>query len=200
MKKKPSTASSRNARRPKSITAETLSLVYKDILAIKIEERTTIQKIADQFYEVMRKYGIKQGTWIENGLGRAVANPEWSFALDALHKIIFNKVPLFFLFHNVPADLLAYGKQPKPVHQLVRTIQYRKGKKVSEKVTRVPGKSPEGSILEMAIRRGQNGRLSCHGKLVPRSKSAPLAEIRKNGHILSAKAYIGAKKKKARRK
>jgi hypothetical protein len=51
----------------KSLIAKNLEAVYKDINAIEINENDSFKTSMDKFYKVMRKYGIKQGTWSGNG-------------------------------------------------------------------------------------------------------------------------------------
>jgi len=52
-----------------------LANICKDIFAIKVKELKTIKKCYNEFYKVMRKYGIKQGTRIDAGV--QMSNPEW---------------------------------------------------------------------------------------------------------------------------
>ena len=103
----------------RSIASKTLAAIFGEINAIKLDANTSFKSLQDQFFAIMRKYGIKQGNWSANGYGRAVATPEWSFATAAMHQRISSSLNMFFLLAHVPTDLQAYGKRPKPAHHKV---------------------------------------------------------------------------------
>lgn len=88
-----------------------LENIYKDILGIKIKVTDSFQSSLDKFYKVMRKWGIKQGTWSENG--RTACNAEWimCFSVFKQHKIL--ALDIWLCLNNPPKDLLAYGDEPK---------------------------------------------------------------------------------------
>lgn len=96
--------------KPKKI--KNLASVYKDIIAIKIGHKDSFKTSLNKFYGVMRKHGIKQGTWCDNG-SRLISNPEWNMCYDTFksHKVL--SLDLWLSMSEPPKDLLAYGKKPK---------------------------------------------------------------------------------------
>jgi len=95
----------------KNAKARSLGVVFKDLMAIKIEENDSFSTSLNKFYGVMRKHGIKQGTWTKGG-GRLVNNFEWSMCWESFrnHKIL--SLDLWLSMSTPPKDLLAYGKRP----------------------------------------------------------------------------------------
>lgn len=87
-----------------------LGQVYADILSIEIKESDSFESSMNKFYEVMRKWGICQGEWSENG--RTINTPEWNmcFAVFKNHKIM--TLDVFLVLNTPPDDLLAYGDRP----------------------------------------------------------------------------------------
>jgi len=87
-----------------------LNAIYNDILSIKIDSEDSFKTSTDKFYEIMRKYGICQGTWSENG--RLCNNAEWNMCFSAFrqHKIL--SFDMFIMLSEPPEDLLAYGERP----------------------------------------------------------------------------------------
>jgi hypothetical protein len=88
-----------------------LANIYKDIQNIEIKPTDSFKTSLNKFYAVMRKWGIKQGEWSENG--RTVVNAEWNMCWQVFksHKIL--ALDLWLLLSEPPKDLLAYGKKPK---------------------------------------------------------------------------------------
>ena len=93
----------------KSEVAINLEIVYKDINSIKIDSKDSFETTLNKFYEVMRKHGICQGVWSENG--RTVCNAEWIMCYAAFkqHKVLMFDV--FECLNAPPDDLLAYDKE-----------------------------------------------------------------------------------------
>lgn len=89
-----------------------LNAIYKDILGIKIEINDSFQTSLDKFYKVMRKWGIKQGTWNENG-GRSVCTPEWNMCFQVFKEHKISSLDIWLILNTPPKDLLAYGIKPK---------------------------------------------------------------------------------------
>lgn len=87
-----------------------LGKVYQDIMSINITGNDSFKSSLDKFYEVMRKHGICQGEWTENG-SRRVCNPEWTLCYSAYkqHKIL--AFDIFECLNTPPDDLLAYNKE-----------------------------------------------------------------------------------------
>lgn len=90
----------------KKETAEMLNLIYKDILSIKIKPEDSFKSSMDKFYDIMRKYGICQGTKTENGV--TINNAEWNmcFAVFKNHKILAFDV--WLVLSTPPSDLKYY--------------------------------------------------------------------------------------------
>ena len=79
--------------------------VGKDIIAIKAENDKTIGELWDEFFAVMRKYGIKQCT--KEGNGMLGDNYEWTMCVDLFISSISNTIHLENWF-NIPEDLKCY--------------------------------------------------------------------------------------------
>ena len=90
--------------------AENLNKIYNDLLSIKITENDSFKSSMDKFYEVMRKWGICQGTWSKNG--RLVANAEWNMCYQTFknHKIL--ALDTWLILNDPPEDLQAYSENP----------------------------------------------------------------------------------------
>jgi len=56
-------------------TVDILSEVFQDILSIDYGSDRTFKQQMDDFYEVVRKWGIKQGNWTKNG--SRICNTYW---------------------------------------------------------------------------------------------------------------------------
>jgi hypothetical protein len=96
----------------KTLAADSLAAIFKDINATKVSNADSLDTLMDKFYKLMRKHGIKQGTWTEGG-GRLVSNFEWTMCLIAFRSHVNAKWDWAFLMGNTPKDLLAYGAKPK---------------------------------------------------------------------------------------
>lgn len=92
--------------------AEKIGLIYNEVNSIEIKPTDTHESSLNKFYKIMRKHGIKHGTWSEDGIGIISANPEWVMLYD----VFKNKIDTYYIFANLlknpPKDLLAYGKKP----------------------------------------------------------------------------------------
>lgn len=89
-----------------------LAEIYKDLQDIKIEPTDSFQSSLDKFYSVMRKWGVKQGTWTKGG-GRLCDNPEWSMLWAVYRENKILSLDVWMALSEPPKDLLAYGKPPK---------------------------------------------------------------------------------------
>lgn len=89
-----------------------LSEIYNDITGIKLNPTDSLITLMNKFYDVMRKHGIKQGNWTENG-SRTICTAEWNFCFNLFknHKIL--AYDLWLILNEPPQDLLAYGPKPK---------------------------------------------------------------------------------------
>ncbi len=81
-----------------------LKAVAEELTSIEITDDKTIKNLYEEFYAVMRKHGIKQGTKNESG-GITMCNAEWSVC----HTHFEKKIQLHFILHhmlNCPKDLI----------------------------------------------------------------------------------------------
>jgi hypothetical protein len=77
--------------------------IAKDIINIEINLSKSIYDALNDFYDVMRKYNIKQGTQVGNGvLGN---NYEWTICITLFYDQFMQKMQLERLFCNIPEDL-----------------------------------------------------------------------------------------------
>lgn len=91
-----------------------MSAVAKDIIHFNPKRKDLTQKqLMQEFYKIMRKHGIKQGTWNKGGSGRICNNFEWTMCLTLLVDTHNGNNLLSRLFGSTPSDLKAYGKKPK---------------------------------------------------------------------------------------
>jgi hypothetical protein len=102
-----------------------LDEIYCDIIHIKVKPTDSFESLLKKFYAVMRKWGIKQGTWSDNG-SRCVNNAEWNMCYQVFkeHKIL--SYDLWMCLNTPPKDLLAYGKKPKQKPLLPKIKQINK--------------------------------------------------------------------------
>lgn len=85
--------------------------IYKDIMKIKIEPEDSFITSMNKFYEVMRKWGICQGTWLERG-GRSCCTPEWNMCYMVFKENKMMQFDMWMTLTDPPEDLMAYGKKP----------------------------------------------------------------------------------------
>ena len=64
--------------------AEKIGLIYNEVNSIEIKPTDTHESSLNKFYKIMRKHGIKHGTWSEDGIGVILAKPEWVMLYDVL--------------------------------------------------------------------------------------------------------------------
>ena len=88
-----------------------INKIAKDIISIKLDKSDTLEICMNKFFDVMRKYGIKEGTirFDKNGksTGRICDNPEWCICKSLFFRSFENFLELQILFGNcVPEDLL----------------------------------------------------------------------------------------------
>lgn len=91
---------------------EKIGVIYNEVNSIDIKPTDTHKSSLDKFYKIMRKHGIKQGTWSEDGVGRILSNPEWVMFYDIFKSIIDKHYIFATLLKSPPKDLMAYGKKP----------------------------------------------------------------------------------------
>lgn len=87
-----------------------LDKVSKDIIAIKFRPTMTIKQCNNEFYKIMRKHRIKQGTshFNETGkkIGRTCNNPEWTMCKSLYLECLHGFLNFQDLFGGIPKDLL----------------------------------------------------------------------------------------------
>lgn len=87
--------------------------VSKDIINMFNKEtsgKLTLEQCYDKFYKIMRKHGITQGEWSQNGAGRIVSNFEWTACMNIFKESIMSWFFWRGLIEEVPKDLMGYGK------------------------------------------------------------------------------------------
>jgi hypothetical protein len=82
---------------------------FKEVQKISIKPSKTIQDIMNEFYGIMRKHGVKQGTQSFNSDGSkggiAMSSPQWIICQSALIENIKFGICMFNLTGNTPKDL-----------------------------------------------------------------------------------------------
>lgn len=102
----------------KAVFINKMGNVARDIINFNPKRKDlTLSQAFKIFYSIMRKHGIKQGTWHKqkNGItSLTCSNPEWTMCLYLfLHCHNSNHSLQIAFGFNVPKDLEAYGKKPK---------------------------------------------------------------------------------------
>jgi hypothetical protein len=85
---------------------EFMSNVAKEIIDIKPDSEKTMSDLWNEFYDIMRKYGIKQGTKTPQG-GCLCNNSEWTMCVTLFLQCVTGSIQLDEWF-NVPEDLECY--------------------------------------------------------------------------------------------
>lgn len=75
----------------------------------------TLAAAMKKFYGIMKKHGITQGEWDENGSGRLICNPEWTMCLTLFMNIHHATHKMETILTSPPKELLAYGTKPKAI-------------------------------------------------------------------------------------
>lgn len=111
MKPKKTAATGSNKKQAPEKHPADIRAVAKDILDLKFKRGDTLSSCLKQFYAIMRKHGIKQGTPTLNEkgeeYGRTCDNYEWTMC-----RILFeSQLESFFMCENlfgknIPKDLL----------------------------------------------------------------------------------------------
>lgn len=74
----------------------------KQIIDTKMPE-STMTEIKEVFFQLMREYGIKQGTKTKDG-GR-IYNPEWTMAKDFFLENMKSQINFDLILNSIPDDL-----------------------------------------------------------------------------------------------
>ena len=83
-----------------------MAKVAKEIILVEFPNKTTMFQVRKKFYEIMRKYGIKEGT--ENGNGRSVCNYEWTMCKILFIDTVKSSLQMSFFGFETPKDLEQY--------------------------------------------------------------------------------------------
>ena len=84
--------------------AQVIGIVAKDIIHMKFKSSDTIQGCMKKFYTIMRRYGIKQGTKVGNGIQQR-SNPEWTICFTLFKNSLTCYFDISDLFDKAPKDL-----------------------------------------------------------------------------------------------
>ena len=88
---------------------EFMNSVAKDIINMEITSSITYKEAKKEFYEIMKKYGIKEGTRDPNGHGITVANFEWTMCKTLFDSMFNSRMMMESFFDNdMPEELKAY--------------------------------------------------------------------------------------------
>lgn len=90
----------------KSESCAILNDVLIDLNAIELGNKSYNYVLQD-FYEIMRKYGIKQGEKDINGIDIKYS-PEWLLFLNIMREIYKSNLIFIELMDNIPEDLVSY--------------------------------------------------------------------------------------------
>ena len=101
------TSSEPNVEEHNSHGIKFMSNVAKDIIKINPSGRT-FDNIWDEFYKIMRHYGIKKGRKSENGVGVVCNNFEWSMCEALFFSRVRDYMAMSDLLDDCPEDLMHY--------------------------------------------------------------------------------------------
>ncbi len=82
-----------------------MASVSKDIINIKIDCGKSFEYVNNQFYDIMRKYKIKQGTRDKKSGGIIGDNFEWTMCRRLFLSCVQDYYSTSLLFEGVPKDL-----------------------------------------------------------------------------------------------
>ena len=82
--------------------------VAEEIIAIQTNRDKSIDDLWQEFYTIMRKYGIKQGIKNPEGNGILTSNYEWTMCVSLFIDQITNHIHFDNIFDEVPEDLCYY--------------------------------------------------------------------------------------------
>lgn len=76
--------------------------VAKEIIELPYNKKSQKQ-LKIMFFDIMRKYNIKQGE--KNGNGRTCDNFEWTMCSTLFCERISSEIEISFMFNGIPKDL-----------------------------------------------------------------------------------------------
>lgn len=86
-----------------------MSAVGRDIMNIKIDMDRTFNETMNDFYDIMRKHGIKQGT--RNGNAITLNNFEWTMCFNLFIGRFDYELRFKSMIDGIPEDLHAYDEE-----------------------------------------------------------------------------------------
>lgn len=82
--------------------------IAKEILNIEIVTNKKISEYVEEFYDIMRRYGIKQGSKDPEEAGTIGDNFEWTMSRTLFLEHMHMEILTYMLIHPVPEDLEYY--------------------------------------------------------------------------------------------
>lgn len=86
-----------------------MSKIGEEIIKLKIDMNKSFAENLEDFYAIMRKYEIYQGTLTGNG-SVAMANFDWTMCLNLYISQFDYAIKFHMMMDNVPTDLQYKGK------------------------------------------------------------------------------------------
>lgn len=83
--------------------------VAKEIIDTNFLDEKDIKKIMNKFYKIMRKYGIKQGTWSKGKKGRNCDEFEWTMFKELFMAQVTSQLTFADFLKDIPKDLQGYN-------------------------------------------------------------------------------------------
>jgi hypothetical protein len=84
-----------------------LRTLAEDVITFKFTDDMTLGQVREHLYNLMRKYGIKEGEWNEDKTCRTTSNFEWILVKDIFLRRLDDHIDLdIILFKDTPEDLL----------------------------------------------------------------------------------------------
>lgn len=77
----------------------------KELVTLEVKDTDTIKQLWNKFYNLMRRYGIKEGEKIKGG-GRQCDAFEWTLCCDYFWARVSQGTQWKRLFNGTPKDLL----------------------------------------------------------------------------------------------
>lgn len=88
---------------------EKMRSISEEIIKTDLLTERQCASIMNKFYTIMRKYGIAEGTALEDGIGRSLCNYEWTMCKNLFIDVIKTQLESYTLFRDrTPEDLKVY--------------------------------------------------------------------------------------------
>jgi hypothetical protein len=85
--------------------------IVTEVNRIKIHDNTTMKKIRDDFYAIMRKHGVRWGIPEDNSSTNGACG-EWAALVKVLMENVAMKVRFDISLFKIPDELFSYDKEP----------------------------------------------------------------------------------------